>query len=118
MTLSDLLTHIEWLAAGIATTAVVAFGALYWVWSFANAALKEAIASMRTEYQSADETIRSDLVGVRNQVSAFQTDMYKKEDAAALETKFFSRIDRVEDKIDDRMDRFDAKIDQLLRHQQ
>ena len=116
MNLSDLLTHLEWLAGGIAATAVVAFGAVFWVWSDGKTQLEKAVQGVKTDYKGDDETIRADVVGLRNQVTAFQTGMYTKDDGGALESRLVTRIDRIEDKIDDRMDRLDGKVDQLMRN--
>ncbi len=115
MTFSDLLVHVEWLAGGIAGTAILAFGALYWVWNYGCQALERVADRIETAFQKADGEIRQDVIGVRAQVSAFQTDMYTKEMGGALESRLVTRIDRVEDKIDDRMDRVDSKMDEIIR---
>ncbi len=111
MTVDELLNHLEWLAGGIATTAVTACTALYWVWSYGASALEKACSRL----EKVDEAIRQDIDGVRAQVTAFQTDMYTKEMGGALESRIVTRIDRVEDKIDDRMDRLGDKFDEFMR---
>jgi hypothetical protein len=115
MTLSDLLMHLEWLFGGVAGTAVLGFGALYWVWSYSCQSIDRASLRIETAYQKADNDIRQDVSGVRAQVSAFQTDMYTKEMGGALESRIVTRIDRVEDKIDERMDRLGDKFDEFMR---
>ena len=116
MNLSDLLTHIEWLVGGVAATALIAFGAVYWVWNYGKTELEKAVQSVTNGYQSADSDLRGDLVGVRNQVIAFQTDMYTKGDGGALETKLVGRMDRLDDKIDDIRNRFEDKFDEFMRN--
>ena len=115
MNLSDMLMHLEWLMGGIAGTAILAFGGLYWVWSYGCDALDRTSFRIEQAFQKADGDIRQDINGVRAQVSAFQTDMYTKEMGGALESRIVTRIDRVEDKIDERMDRLGDKMDEFMR---
>jgi hypothetical protein len=117
MTLSDWLTHIEWLIGGMAGSCLAAFGGLYWVWDYArksDAIIRnegaESRERLRLELGRTDDKLANDLKGIADQMRAFQNEIYTRDDADNLERKLFARTDRIENKVDD----ISAKINQLI----
>jgi hypothetical protein len=117
MTLTDWLTHLEWLIGGIAASGLAAFGGLYWVWDYAregdDAIRKETMEErekLRRELADTDNRLATDLKNIAEQMRAFQNEIYTRGDANNLERKIFTRTDRIENKVDD----ISAKINQLI----
>jgi hypothetical protein len=106
MSLTDWLSHIEWLVGGAFGSALAAFCALYWVWDYA----RKSDEKVRAEFCRADEKISDELKTVTEQMRAFQAYIYTRADANMLESKLFARTDRIETKVDN----ISVQINQLI----
>jgi uncharacterized protein (UPF0335 family) len=106
LTLNEWLTHIEWLLASLAGAIVTAATIVWRMGGSIRRDLGEKIGRVEDDYKAADADLKEadkelsrDLDGVTRQVSAFQAEMFSRDDGNKLEDKFIARVNRMEDSL-------------------